>query len=55
MIIQVIMLTLLLVFPEIVTFSLDKPVLVDPDSTQLEIPGSFDGGGWGDEKSQDGW
>jgi TRAP-type mannitol/chloroaromatic compound transport system permease large subunit len=54
-IIQVIMLTLLLVFPEIVTFSLDKPVLVDPDSIQLEIPGSFDGGGWGDEKSQDGW
>ncbi|MGQ5489127.1 TRAP transporter large permease [Thauera sp. ZXT1-4] len=45
--IQLFMLTLLLVFPEIVTFSLDKPVEFDPDSMQLEIPGSF-GGGWND-------
>lgn len=45
--IQLFMLTLLLVFPEIVTFSLDKPVEFDPNSMQLEIPGSF-GGGWND-------
>ena len=45
--IQLFMLSLLLVFPEIVTFSLDKPVEFDPNSMQLEIPGSF-GGGWND-------
>ncbi|MFU2489381.1 TRAP transporter large permease [Thauera sp. WH-1] len=52
-IIQLIMLGLLLAFPQLVTFSLDKPVQFDPDTMQLEIPGNFGGGGWDDDK--DGW
>ncbi|HRP24717.1 MAG TPA: TRAP transporter large permease subunit [Thauera sp.] len=53
-IIQLIMLGLLLAFPQLVTFSLDKPVQFDPDTMQLEIPGNFGGGGWDDDK-KDGW
>jgi TRAP-type mannitol/chloroaromatic compound transport system permease large subunit len=65
-IIQLIMLTLLVLFPQLVTFSLDKRVDVDLDSIQLDIPvgfgggwgteteGGSGGGGWGDEK-KDGW
>jgi TRAP-type mannitol/chloroaromatic compound transport system permease large subunit len=53
-IIQLIMLGLLMAFPQLVTFSLDKPIEFDPDTMQLEIPSNFGGGGWDDEK-KDGW
>ena len=53
-IIQLIMLGLLVAFPQLVTFSLDKPVEFDPDTMQLEIPGNFGGGGW-DDDNKDGW
>jgi TRAP-type mannitol/chloroaromatic compound transport system permease large subunit len=53
-IIQIIMLGLLLAFPQLVTFSLDKPVEFDPATMQLEIPSNFGGGGWDDDK-KDGW
>ena len=54
-IIQLIMLGLLLAFPQLVTFSLDKPVEFDPDTMQLEIPSNFGGGGAWDDDKKDGW
>ncbi len=53
-IIQLIMLGLLIAFPQLVTFSLDEPVEFDPATMQLEIPSNFGGGGWNEDK-QDGW
>jgi tripartite ATP-independent transporter DctM subunit len=54
-IIQLIMLGLLMAFPQLVTFSLDKPVEFDPDTMQLEIPSNFGGGGAWDDDKKDGW
>ena len=43
-IIQVIMIALLIIFPELVTGNLDEKVEVDLDTIQIEVP---TGGGWG--------
>ena len=43
--IQVIMVGLLIAFPQLVTFGLDKAVKVDLDAVEIEVPGSSYGGG----------
>ncbi|MCB1965763.1 MAG: TRAP transporter large permease subunit, partial [Candidatus Accumulibacter sp.] len=45
--IQVIMVGLLIAFPQLVTFGLDKKVKVDLDKVQIDIPTSDYGGGYG--------
>lgn len=52
-IIQVIVLGLLIAFPQLVTGGLDKAVEVDLDSIRIEVPGGNDDGGWGGGSSWD--
>ena len=52
-IIQVIVLGLLIAFPQLVTGGLDKAVEVDLDSIRIEVPGGNDDGGWGSGSSWD--
>ena len=41
--IQIIMIALIIMFPQMVTFGLDKDVKVDLDSVQIEMPSSYYG------------
>ncbi|MFA7605473.1 MAG: TRAP transporter large permease subunit [Rhodocyclaceae bacterium] len=52
-IIQVIVLGLLIAFPQLVTGGLDKAVEVNLDSIRIEVPGGNDDGGWGSGSSWD--
>jgi hypothetical protein len=45
--IQIVMVGILIAFPQLVTFGLDKEVKVDLDSVEIEIPSSSYGGGGG--------
>lgn len=53
-IIQIIMIALLIAFPQLVTGNLDAKVEVDLDTIRIEAPSG--GGGWGEEGGEkDGW
>ena len=52
-IMQIIMVVALIVFPGLVTFSLDKKVEVDLDTIEINVQGGGDGG-WGQQQS-DSW
>jgi hypothetical protein len=45
--IQIVMVGILIAFPQLVTFGLDKEVKVDLDSVEIEMPSSSYGGGGG--------
>lgn len=51
--IQITMIVALIAFPELVTFSQEKPVEVNLDQIRIEVQGSGDG--WGQPGSGDGW
>ena len=51
--IQVTMVVVLIAFPQLATFGLEKPVDVDLDQIRIEVQGSGDG--WGQPGSGDGW
>ena len=53
-IMQIAMVVALIVFPGLVTFSLDKKVEVDLDTIEINVQGGGDGGGWGQQQS-DSW
>ena len=53
-IMQIAMVVALIVFPGLVTFSLDKKVEVDLDTIEINVQGGADGGGWGQQQS-DSW
>ncbi len=48
-ILQIAMVVALIMFPGLVTFSLDKKVEVDLDTIQIDVQGGGDGGGWGQQ------
>jgi TRAP-type mannitol/chloroaromatic compound transport system permease large subunit len=50
--IQISMVVVLMAFPELVTFGLDKPIDVDLDQIRIEVQG---GDGWGQPGSGDDW
>ncbi len=51
--IQITMIVALIAFPELVTFSLEKPLDVDLDQIRIEVQGGSDG--WGQPGSGDDW
>ena len=53
-IMQIAMVVALIVFPGLVTLSLDKKVEVDLDTIEINVQGGGDGGGWGQQQS-DSW
>ena len=53
-IMQIAMVVALIVFPGLVTFSLDKKVEVDLDTIEINVQSGGDGGGWGQQQS-DSW
>jgi TRAP-type mannitol/chloroaromatic compound transport system permease large subunit len=52
-IMQILMVAALMMFPGLVTFSLDKKVEVDLDTIEINVQGGSEGGGWGQQS--DAW
>jgi len=48
-IMQILMVAALMMFPGLVTFSLDKKVEVDLDTIEINVQGGSEGGGWGQQ------